>query len=218
METAKTLTLGIPLCKPRTRARVVRPSTAERSDVRRELAAVARDIEPSLYRVALQLCGNVADARDLVQDTFERALRNVSSYRAGSNPRAWLTRILRNLFIDRCRKRNARPRRESLDHVVVIAREPEPEPVWAALDGNDLKRAASRLKPEFRTIFEMRTYENKSYDEIARQLGIPRATVATRLRRARKKLRAHLLEFMKTTGTGKASRSSMASEDGGTID
>lgn len=208
METAKSLTLGIPPCKPGSRVRAVHSNIAERSDVRRELAAVAREIEPSLYRVALHLCRDVPDARDLVQDTFERALCNVASYKPGTNPQAWLTRIMRNLFIDRCRKQSARPRRESLDNVVTIAREPEPEPIWASITTADLQRAAALLPTEFRQVFEMRTYENRSYDEIAQCLGIPRATVATRLRRARKKLRVHLLAIM----GGEAAEHSLAPE------
>src|SRR5262245_25035101 len=78
------------------------------------LAILIRDSEPFLYGLARRLCRNEADARDLVQDTFEHALRaSVQTFPA--NPRAWLATIMHNIFIDRCRKTARRPTHQSLD-------------------------------------------------------------------------------------------------------
>ena len=67
--------------------------------------------EAPLLARARRLCGNSDDARDLVQDTFERAFRRIDSFSRGTGVRAWLMTILTNLFLDRVRHEQAqRPR------------------------------------------------------------------------------------------------------------
>jgi RNA polymerase sigma-70 factor (ECF subfamily) len=53
----------------------------------------------------------------------------------------------------------------------------------------DLRDATDELGPVYREVYVLHTFEHRSYDDIARELGIPRVTVGTRLHRARKKLR-----------------------------
>jgi RNA polymerase sigma-70 factor (ECF subfamily) len=158
----------------------------EREEWLRELMASA---EPVLRGLARRMTGNDADAADLVQDCFERALRRADQLRDPQAARSWLISILRNAFLDRCR-------REALgkDHVeppedLPCPEEPAGEPAWAKLDLNDLRQAVEDLEPEFRTVYELREFQGKSYREIAGQTGTPPATVATRLHRARLKLR-----------------------------
>src|SRR5690242_12082113 len=73
-----------------------------------EFQAFARSQEPRLLTIALRLCGNEADARDLVQDTFERALRHAERILPGASGRSWLTTTLNNLFVDFCRRHRAK--------------------------------------------------------------------------------------------------------------
>ena len=77
---------------------------------RQRFDAFAREHEAVLRATALRLCRDVSDARDLVQDTFERALRGFHTWRPDTDGRAWLMRILHNLFIDRCRAQASRDR------------------------------------------------------------------------------------------------------------
>src|SRR5205814_2372140 len=77
-------------------------------------AAAVREHEVLLTTIARRLCANQADAADLVQDTYERALRGWDHYADRGTLRSWLVTILNNLFIDRCRKERRGPRRESI--------------------------------------------------------------------------------------------------------
>lgn len=152
-----------------------------------------REHELPLQALALRLCRSRADAGDLVQDTFERALRRRAQYEPGTNLRAWLCTILHHLFLDRCRARSRGPTHANLDDVVLPAPEPAREPAWATLTRDDVLAALARLDPDFRSVYQLHTLDGMPYTEIAARLGIPKATVGTRLARARRKLRDLLL-------------------------
>src|SRR5215475_1051441 len=80
--------------------------------------------EALLTAIARRLCGNDADAADLVHDTYERALRAWDRYSDRGNLRSWMVAILHNLFIDRCRKHRRAPRTEAIDGLELAAPEP----------------------------------------------------------------------------------------------
>ncbi|WNG30220.1 RNA polymerase sigma factor [Cystobacter fuscus] len=152
--------------------------------------------ERALYTLALRLCGNAADARDLVQDTFERALRHLDRFQEGTNARAWLFTILRNLFISRCRARTCERRGDvSVEELQEHLAAPgvEPLPAWKALSLEQLHAALEQLPEEFREVYRLHALEGRSYEEISGSLRIPKATVGTRLIRARRKLRDLLM-------------------------
>lgn len=142
----------------------------------------------ALFALARRLCGNDADARDLVHDTYEKALRSRGSYTDSGNLKSWLLTILHNLFIDRCRKARRAPRTDAIDDVDVAAPEPTSPPAWASVTVEQVARALGEIGHEFRVVYELHA-AGRSYDEIATTLGIPKATVGTRLVRARKKLK-----------------------------
>ncbi|MBI4509289.1 MAG: RNA polymerase sigma factor [Deltaproteobacteria bacterium] len=73
------------------------------------LDALVRRHHGALLGAAHKLCRSHFDPSDLVQDTFERAIRNYDRLAPGSNERAWLMTILTNLFIDRVRRKKAEP-------------------------------------------------------------------------------------------------------------
>ena len=156
------------------------------------LEALARDHQAALLGLAYKLCGQADDARDLVQDTFERALRAEAAGRAPDHERAWLFAVLHNLFIDRCRKRARSPQLAQLEDVEVAAREPEPPPSWSALSIDQVRAALDELDPEFRAVYRMHAFDGLGYAEIATRLGVPVSTVGTRIMRARRRLRAIL--------------------------
>jgi RNA polymerase sigma factor (sigma-70 family) len=145
--------------------------------------------EDALAAAARFLCRNDQEREDLVQDTFERALR----YLAAGNPRpvhlrAWLVSILRNAFIDRRRKAKV----ELVELVDPPAVEPDPAPVWGAVSLDEVRAALATLDGDLRTVFELHYLDRLRYSDIATRLGIPANTIATRLYRARKLLRERL--------------------------
>jgi RNA polymerase sigma-70 factor (ECF subfamily) len=161
----------------------------------RDLGPVVAEHEGALQRIAERLCATTADARDLVQDTFERAMRQGIPGDVRS-VRAWLTSIMHNLFIDRCRATARRPAHEPLDdshHEVPPPPPADPEPAWSRVTVEDIRAALAELEPAFRDVYTLHTFDQLPYDAIARRLRIERTTVGTRLHRARKKLRELLI-------------------------
>lgn len=163
---------------------------ASPSDVR--FATAIREHEALLGAIALRLCRDPANAKDLLQDTYERALRAWERMPADANVRGWLVTILNRLFIDRCR-RAKRATVVDLDLLDPPCAEPAAPPVWANVTGDQLAKAMARLDDEFRQVYVLHAIEGRSYREIAEALGIPGATVGTRLLRARRKLKEILV-------------------------
>jgi len=162
----------------------------------RWFGAFVREHEAALNATALRLCGNATDARDLVQDTLERGLRSLSRYKVGTDGRAWLLTILHNIFIDRCRSRTRERRADVTTEQVeerVAAPEPEAMPSWAAISPEQLREALEKIPEEFRLVYQLHALEGRSYNEISERLGVPKATVGTRLIRARRRLKELLM-------------------------
>jgi len=142
-----------------------------------------------LRGLARRLCRNHYDPEDLVQDTLVRALS--SPIPEGANVRAWLARIMQNRFIDLIRRRATR-REDQLGELP--APSTDDALWWQSLSNEDVLRAVERLPDEQRVAFTMFAFEGKSYTEIAAAQGIAKATVGTRILRARVRLREILLE------------------------
>lgn len=178
------------------RVELLRPATPTPVDDARRFAAFAREHEGILRATALRLCGNPSDANDLVQDTFERGLKSLARFQPGTDGRAWLLTILHHIFIDRCRSRTREARSDTPAEELeerVAAPEAEPQPSWTAISTEQLREALAKIPEDFQVVYRMHALENRSYQEIAATLGIPKATVGTRLIRARRKLRELLM-------------------------
>ena len=161
----------------------------------------------ALYRTAVRMTGNPMDAEDLVQETYLRAFRSLSQFRAGTNLRAWLFKILTNAFINDYRKRSRRPRSTSLDNVEDYylythlidsgiqpsASRPEDE-VLASITDESVVQALGALPEEFLQVVLLADVEGFAYREIADIMGIPIGTVMSRLHRARRRLQRSLTE------------------------
>jgi len=160
------------------------------------VAEIAKEYESVLYARAVRLLRNPPDAWDLVQDTFERALRGYPRFQQGSNLRVWLMTIMQHLFIDRCRKQSREPAAEPIDDEQIATPDSSaaPRAGWEQITDEQVAHALSQLESPFREVYQLRLLDNCSYDEIAERLVIPRATVGTRLMLARKKLKETLLQ------------------------
>lgn len=156
-----------------------------------------------LYSVALRLTGEPADAQDLVQETMLRAYRSWDRYEPGTNCRAWLITILRNLFINRFRHEERRPHRVQFEAVEGFSAfdeggldvyDPEGSFFHRIVD-DEVLRAIRDLPEEFRTPIVLSDVEGLSYVEIAGILGVPMGTVKSRLFRGRRRLQERLGEY-----------------------
>ena len=164
-------------------------------------AADALEHADALYRLARRLTGSDADAEDLVQDTFARAVGAAPRFEPGTNLRAWLFRILRNAYIDsyRLAKRAPRPLDDDVDEDgALVRREPvrgddELERLRRVV-GDDIEAALASLPDEQRVIVLM-DLEGLSEVEVATVVGCPLGTVKSRLARARAALRKQLRDY-----------------------
>lgn len=143
----------------------------------------------SLYRYAFRLSGTAADAEDLVQETFGKAITRLHQLRQADHARQWLFRILRNAYLHRVRDDRKR-RTVPLDAVADVAAAPPAE--LLAIDPNDLQAALNDLDESFRTPLILFYFEEFSYRDIAEQLNLPLGTVMSRLNRGKTYLRSRL--------------------------
>ncbi|HTQ06183.1 MAG TPA: RNA polymerase sigma factor [Polyangiaceae bacterium] len=158
------------------------------------LAEVADREGSALYRRAQALAGQPSDAWDLLQEAFARALEHRPDVASGEKLKGWLAVTLRNLCLDRRRTAQRRLHIALADDVPGFESHDDPEPArWRCVDEADLARFTSELDPRLREVFELHAREGLPLTTIAKRLGVPAATVGTRLHRARRHLRAKLL-------------------------
>lgn len=158
----------------------------------RPRGAVLAEHLPVLRVIARALCRDRSKAEDLVQDTFERALRAIDQMDQQKNPRAWMVTILHNLHIDRCRHLARLEQHVPCDDVPLRAQDAADPPIWWTLTADDVARAIAELPGELRTTYCLFALEGQSYIAIAKRLGISKITVGTRILRAR----AHLKKLL----------------------
>lgn len=159
----------------------------------------------SVYRFARTLARDEAEADDLVQETYLKALAAFDSFREGTNCKAWLFRILRNTFINRVRQASreveVEEAKELLDSTAIepwssraFYRGPEAN-VVLMFARERIEEALNSLPCDYKTVVVLADVEDLSYKEIAEVMGCPIGTVMSRLFRARRMLRQRLEEF-----------------------
>ncbi len=148
-----------------------------------------------VYNFLFRMCGNGADAADLVQETFARAYVKIEQYEPGTNARAWLFRLAQNLFINDYRKRNRRGETE-LDERAAYNQRDEGHAmagfsdlrIAGAMDqdfSDPIVKAMTFLKDEQRAIIIMADLYDFSEKDIADATGLNLNTVKSTTRRAR---------------------------------
>jgi RNA polymerase sigma-70 factor (ECF subfamily) len=191
------------------------PLTAPEAPSETELAArvamgdhvafesLMRRFNRPLFRVARGILGNDSEAEEALQEAYVTAYLKLGAFRGESKLSTWLTRVVINEALGRLRKHkrervvipfSAQDEREE-------SRQPEPAADSATSPEESTLRAEMRVLLEhkidelpiaFRTVFIMRELEEMSVDETSECLGIPEATVRTRLFRAKALLRESL--------------------------
>ena len=158
------------------------------------LAAESLGVLEPLFAAALRLTRNRADAEDLVQDTFVKALRFGDRFTPGTNLKAWLFTILHNTWRNRVRDAAREPVdvdstriEDETDRRASVAETPERILLRATLDA-DVQAALDALPEAFRQAVWLRDVEEFTYAEIAQMLEVPIGTVMSRISRGRRLL------------------------------
>ena len=149
-----------------------------------------------LYRAARRLCGDSAQAEEIVQETFVRAWRAADRFdeQLGSL-RAWLFGIMRHLAIDQARAAAVRPPRAG----AAAANQPEPafdtDEIDRAIVGWQVEEAMRRLTPEHQVVLNEVHLRGRAIADVAAELGVPAGTVKSRVYYALRALRVVLDEL-----------------------
>jgi RNA polymerase sigma-70 factor, ECF subfamily len=179
-----------------------RRSGGERAPQTVEFEELAGSLLPSLYNVAMWLAKNPADAEDLVQETFLKALRGFQGFEQGTNFKAWMFRILRNTYLT-SRTGLAAQRTVALEDELeesgardypegAIDRQTPEMNLIRLSDRAAVEAAMEQLSPPLLEVILLCDVEEMKYREIAAVLEIPIGTVMSRIARARLALRTAL--------------------------
>jgi len=161
----------------------------------------------NVYRAAVALCGRSNEAEDLTQATFVKALERFDTFKPGTNCKAWLFQILRNVWIDQLRHRKVAGNAVPLDETLVAKESGVEETVWS--DAEDLLQnfsddqiiaALRQLPDDQRLTLFLVDVERLSQQEVAEITGVAVGTVKSRASRARRELKSRLIPYAKEMG------------------
>jgi RNA polymerase sigma-70 factor, ECF subfamily len=163
----------------------------------------------AVHRFALQLARDVPTAEDLVQETYLRALAHRDQYTPGTNCRAWLFTICRNVFVKGAMRDAREVATEDAEleamgaaavHGAVAATDPTGVLFERTEVDDAVRTALDKLPEEYRTVVALVDIEDQPYAAVAGILGIPVGTVRSRLFRGRRLLQQDLLAYAMDAG------------------
>jgi len=163
----------------------------------------------ALLRTAKRMIGNEKSAEDLVQECFLRAYRFFDQFQKGTNFKAWIFKILTNLFRNYYRKADSAPKMVDWDSVSAFHGETVESMLAAQEQGSvdfeevledQVKAALEKLPVDYREVVMLAMVESFSYQEISKILNIPMGTVMSRLYRGRQMLKQDLADYAKEMG------------------
>jgi RNA polymerase sigma-70 factor (ECF subfamily) len=175
-----------------------------RRDKRDAFERQAERVFPSVLGTALRLTRSREEAEDLAQEAIVRAYDAFDRF-DGANFKAWMLRIVTNLYINKYRQRQRGPQLNSLDEENAV------EPVSAETElpdrmlfdeavGGEIENALGKVPEDFRIAVVLSDLEGMSYQEIASAVGVPIGTVRSRIARGRAILRRELADFARREG------------------
>ena len=140
---------------------------------------------PAMRAFALSLTRNGSQADDLVQDALVKAWKNIASFQAGTNMRAWLFTILRNTFYSDRRKQTREVQDTDGTFAGTLSEKPQHD---GRLAMADFETAFAQLNAEQREALVLVGASGFSYEEAAETCGVAVGTIKSRVNRARKQL------------------------------
>jgi len=143
-----------------------------------------------LYPIAYSFTNNSEDAKDLIQDTLYRALYNKDKYVEGTNVKAWIYTIMRNIYINNYRKGKKMVKVSSDvsdDHVYAYYGFNFKTDSYSRLNTREILKEINRLPDILRVSFEL-YFKGYKYQEISTILGESLGTIKSRIHFARKSL------------------------------
>jgi RNA polymerase sigma-70 factor, ECF subfamily len=158
---------------------------------------LANEHKDAVYRQMLRVCGNREDAEDVLVEALLKAYRNLESLRESTAFRAWLAQIARRVCWQLKEKEALLPvmqlseLEEQGQHLASAAPHPEAEAAKQEMK-ELLEDALNGLPEDYRKVYEMRDVKGVAGDEVAKELGISRAAMKSRLFRAREQVRGRL--------------------------
>lgn len=178
---------------------------------RAEFEALVKENLGSLYSAALRMSMNRDDAEDLTQETIVRAYRAFDRFEPGGNFKAWVLRILTNLYIDQHRAKARAPKRVSMETITPAGEFEAIKLDAAAIDSTEgevlesivderVRQAIGELPDEYRLALLLCDAEGLTYAEAADALRVPTGTIRSRLFRARKMLAKKLRDYAESQG------------------
>ena len=144
----------------------------------------------AMFNTALRIVNNVADAEDILQESFSDAFRSLKTFKNRSTFGAWLKRIVVNKSINKVKRERKRWVDVDMEHIdsFAVQEEPEIDEDEFVFRVESIKKAMKLLPDGYRTVLSLHLVENYKHDEIGEMLGISHATVRTQYIRAKKKL------------------------------
>ncbi len=140
---------------------------------------------------ARHITGDRDQAEELLQDVILHVLSHPVRESEVEHPKAYFKTILRNRFLDQCRRSGREPQKVVLEDSCAVM---DQDRTGDRLELSETTAAIERLPVDLRGVLKLRVEADQSYDEIARTLGLPVGTVMSRLSRARHRLREELGE------------------------
>ncbi len=177
-----------------------------------EFTRVALPYMDDVYRFALSLSRNPADAEDLVQETFLRAFRSWHTFQKGSDARRWLFTICRNAFLRSREKVRHEVEADGGDTETLAAvrthadmQDDGTAEILSRIDlAPALRSALDQLAEPFRSAVVLVDVEDQSYEAASEILGVPIGTVRSRLFRGRRQLQDKLRIYARDAGFASA--------------
>ncbi len=167
-----------------------------------------------VFRFAMGLSKNCAQAEDLVQETYIKAFKAFGGFRTNSNAKAWLFRICKNQFIDGYRQRARRPHHggeveelavDPVRHSIAVFERQGIENPETFLDlfGDEVNRHLRELPEVYSRALLMCDVNGLSYEEISEILDVPIGTIRSRISRGRAFLKERLEDYAEELGYGR---------------